>query len=773
MNRKWRALIICLVFAMAVTGCGGHSSKKGKTKSSGAGTLTDIVGTVKLKPDIASEPYDGTNLKEYFPNAISFAEFASYFNEVDINMDNWSDYFEVREEQDPESDYEHLLYVFAPKNDNVISSKEDKVRFCVNYAISDEREIKDPDTGNVIRSEKVDEDRYRNHRIESCKEILGNKYINYGRDEFDDEPCIREDVYTLDEFAVYDAQGTIYVMDIPEDAWIEKTNKEGQTIRYIDMTDGIVMRRLYENGYVHETSLFKSDYSWESDDLDGVETNMNNMEMSLSERISECLDIDKLMHSVSIEERLAAERIKDEQYSSLSFMPADVFYNSITKTELDETNYDEYVEEYVEYVDDSAVVTVEIKDGYFIGSGPVDIKVFYQNKPNDGGAGNSDKEVHKDSVLFDFSRLGPKEVKNKMDLGNVITPDKNNHVEVLDIKTPIEEVYSFSVPEEYINKDYLSVFEYGYVREFILLGSTEASLTLYLDDYEEISYIIRNEDTPIEYYCSDSGINAYGAYCPDLNTEDYMEKFVFDSYDGDTQIPKFEDEKVAENLNNAKNGEIYLFGEYEQDGIADDGKEPIEWIVCDKKDGYALLLSRYILESGSSYAQYQGIEPEDRIWKNSLQRYFLNEYFYNVAFNDEEKNQIASVSNDSSDCDAYFVRNGNGNGIFSDETITTVDRVFELSAVEWNTVATVLQEKSFTYPTEHAYTDHNDYDPSDEHSEEFALRTRAGLEKSDSQEEAEIITYQGKVPVTTDKNSVYLDTYGSNYFIRPAIWVKY
>ena len=74
---------------MAVTGCGGHSSKKGKTKSSGAGTLTDIVGTVKLKPDIASEPYDGNNLKEYFPNAISFAEFASYFNEVeqDVNSD--------------------------------------------------------------------------------------------------------------------------------------------------------------------------------------------------------------------------------------------------------------------------------------------------------------------------------------------------------------------------------------------------------------------------------------------------------------------------------------------------------------------------------------------------------------------------------------------------------------------------------------------------------------------------------------------------------------
>ncbi|WP_022775808.1 DUF6273 domain-containing protein [Butyrivibrio sp. AE2015] len=773
MNRKWRALIIFLVFAMAVTGCGGHSSKKGKSKSSGAGTLTDIVGTEKLKPDIASEPYDGNNYKDYFPNAISFAEFAGYFDEVEINMDNWSDYFEVREEQDPESDYEHLLYVFAPKNDNVISSVEDEVRFCVNYSISDLRNISDPDTGSVIRSEIADEDRYRNHRIESCKEILGNKYINYGRSEYDDEPCIVEDIYTLDEFTVYDAQGTIYEMDIPEDVWIEKTNKDGQTIRYIDMTDGIVMRRLYENGFVHESSLFKSDYQWESSDLNGMETNMNFMDMPLSERISDCLDIDKFKHSVSIDERLAIEKIKDEQYTSLTFMPADVFYNCITKTEIDETNYDEYIEEYVEYVDDSAVVTLEIKDGYFIGSGWCDIKVFYENKPNDGSAGNGEKEVHKDSVYFDFSRLGPKEVKNKIRVGNVITPDKNNHVEVLDIHTSIDEVYSFSVPEEYINKDYLSVFEYGYVREYILLGTTEASLTLYLDDMEEISYIISNEDTPIEYYCSDSNINAYGTYRPNLNSKDYMEKYVFDSYDGDTQIPMLEEGKVSDNLKNAKNGEIYLFGEYEQNGIAEDGKEPIEWIVCDKKDGYALLLSRYILESGNSYSQYQGIEPEDRTWKNSLQRYFLNEYFYNVAFNDEEKNQIASVNNDSSDCDAYFVRNGSDNGTFYDETITTVDRVFELSAIEWNSVATELQDKCFTYPTEHACTDHNNYNPSDKYSDEFALRNRAGLGKSDSLENAEIIMYQGMVPVTTDKNSVYLDTYGSNYFIRPAIWVKY
>ena len=39
-----------------------------------------------------------------------------------------------------------------------------------------------------------------------------------------------------------------------------------------------------------------------------------------------------------------------------------------------------------------------------------------------------------------------------------------------------------------------------------------------------------------------------------------------------------------------------LFGEYEQDNITSNGKEPIEWIIFSKDDTEAFLLSKYALD---------------------------------------------------------------------------------------------------------------------------------------------------------------------------------
>ncbi len=770
MNRKWRVLIIFLVFVIAITGCGGkNSGKNKKAKKGGKKNLTELVGTEKIKPDISSEDHSDNSYKEYFPNAISFEEFASYFTEVEINRDNWSDYFEVREEIDPESDKELELYVFASKSDNIICSEEDEFRLCADYTISGEIVIKDPDTGNVIRSDGLGTDHRGNERIGSCKETLGTKYLNYGIVENDGESQIVENVYTLENFTVYDAQGKIYEMNIPEDVWIEKTNKNGQTIRYIDMTDGIVMRRLYENGLVVETSVFEDNW-WSQSNLNEKETNMERMDQPLSERISNAIDIDKLKHNVSIENRLAAEKSKIEQYASYNYIPEDVFYNSITKIEINDDNHDDYIEEYVEYVDDCAVVSIEIKDGYFIDDYE-EIEVFYENKPNDGSEGSDKKEKREESVSFIYEKNGPGEVKCKMDLGYVVLPRENNHVEVLDIKTSIKEVYSINIPDEYINKDYLSEFEYGYVREFLLFGSTEAYCTLYLDNLAEIIYLANEESPSMESHYSEPSDN-YKSFFASLETNDYMKRYDLAAYDGSTEIPKLEDGKVTDNLKNAKNGEIYLFGSYEQNGIVNDGKEPIEWIVCEKKDGYALLLSRYILEGKLDYIAYQGIEPEDRTWENSLKRYFLNEYFYNVAFSEEEKNQIQSVKNNSDDCDAYFKRYDNDKAVIYDKKFSTIDRVFLLSAVEWNTIATELNDKCFTYPTVHSYVSSNDYKADEKYSEYFALRTRAGVIKNDEGYDSDIVRYDGMIPIEAAKGSVYLSAKGGSW-IRPAIWVKY
>ena len=49
-------------------------------------------------------------------------------------------------------------------------------------------------------------------------------------------------------------------------------------------------------------------------------------------------------------------------------------------------------------------------------------------------------------------------------------------------------------------------------------------------------------------------------------------------------------------LSVADAGDSVLFGSYEQDNNTANGKEPIEWLVLNKSDGYLLLLSKYALD---------------------------------------------------------------------------------------------------------------------------------------------------------------------------------
>ncbi len=91
-------------------------------------------------------------------------------------------------------------------------------------------------------------------------------------------------------------------------------------------------------------------------------------------------------------------------------------------------------------------------------------------------------------------------------------------------------------------------------------------------------------------------------------------------------------------LTDAKPGYVVEFGTYEQNQDTTDGTEPIEWYVLDVKDGKALLLSKYILEN-MPYHKYE----EEISWENCTLREWLNETFYNSAFNAEEKQRIATT----------------------------------------------------------------------------------------------------------------------------------
>ena len=75
------------------------------------------------------------------------------------------------------------------------------------------------------------------------------------------------------------------------------------------------------------------------------------------------------------------------------------------------------------------------------------------------------------------------------------------------------------------------------------------------------------------------------------------------------------------------------FGNYYKSNEYD--LEPIEWKVIAKTNEKALLMSRYGLE----YMPYN-IKDESVTWETSSIRKWLNEDFYNVAFDDEEKKSV-------------------------------------------------------------------------------------------------------------------------------------
>lgn len=111
--------------------------------------------------------------------------------------------------------------------------------------------------------------------------------------------------------------------------------------------------------------------------------------------------------------------------------------------------------------------------------------------------------------------------------------------------------------------------------------------------------------------------------------------------------------------------DYYVFGHYEQDGDESNGPEPIEWVILTEEDGKMFLVSRYILD----YQAYN-IEYEDVTWETCSLREWLNNVFYDTAFDDSEKSQILTVINTNPDNTGYWATEG-GND--------TEDRVFLLS----------------------------------------------------------------------------------------------
>ena len=96
--------------------------------------------------------------------------------------------------------------------------------------------------------------------------------------------------------------------------------------------------------------------------------------------------------------------------------------------------------------------------------------------------------------------------------------------------------------------------------------------------------------------------------------------------------------KSKYNFSKVKVGDTIKFGTYEKDFPAD-GRDPIEWVVLEKRKDRMLVVSKYCIES-----MPYDIEKKSVTWETCTLRKWLNDEFYKVAFNTKEKKLIRTTT---------------------------------------------------------------------------------------------------------------------------------
>lgn len=134
-----------------------------------------------------------------------------------------------------------------------------------------------------------------------------------------------------------------------------------------------------------------------------------------------------------------------------------------------------------------------------------------------------------------------------------------------------------------------------------------------------------------------------------------------DSYDQALHCEKL---KNVAPIINAAVGDSVEYGSFEQDNNSENGKEAIEWLILEKTDTKALLLSKYGLDC-QRYNQF----TTSVTWETCSLRAWLNDSFLNEAFGDEELAYIETT----------LVRAEKVDGFDTDPGADTNDKVFLLS----------------------------------------------------------------------------------------------
>lgn len=165
----------------------------------------------------------------------------------------------------------------------------------------------------------------------------------------------------------------------------------------------------------------------------------------------------------------------------------------------------------------------------------------------------------------------------------------------------------------------------------------------------------------------------------------------------------------------------------------DKKSEPIEWIVLEKGNGKALLLSKYILTN-----HVYNDESVDVTWENCTLRKWLNSEYINTLFSKKEQGSILTTDVINNDNARYGTNGGNN----------TKDKLFLLSIDEVNKYFSTDNQRVATYKGGSAYI-------------YWCLRSPGR-----SQKYAAYVYFDGAL----DEDGNYVS---HGIAVRPALWVKY
>ncbi len=261
-----------------------------------------------------------------------------------------------------------------------------------------------------------------------------------------------------------------------------------------------------------------------------------------------------------------------------------------------------------------------------------------------------------------------------------------------------------------------------------------------LDGYKDSAEQIQNCETAIKDIKYNDAVALMDA---GKNVEAYDALIALDGYKDSTEkANSIFGQYFKEKNGQIEVGEYITFGTYEQDNNTSNGKEYIEWLVLDIKDGKALVISKNALDSQQYNTSYT-----DVTWETCTLRTWLNETFLSTAFTDAEKSAISTVTVSADKNPEYSTNPGNA----------TQDKVFLLSITEVNKY---FSSDSARQCEATAYADAQGAYVADNGNSWWWLRSPGDYQRS-----AAFVDDVG------DALEFGYGVYNCNFAVRPALWI--